>query len=90
MIFSMYMQNSITYHILRHMLGYNNEQQLHYLCHCMTLGIQVHLLISWHKYVEQCHDVYAYVTQWSTSSLEVHTLDTWHSSALANILARVC
>ena len=32
----------------------------------MTLGVQVRLLIYWHEYVQQCYEVYAYVTQWST------------------------
>ena len=36
----------------------------------MTLGVQVHSLISWHEYVQQCYQVYAYVLHWSTSSLK--------------------
>ena len=41
------MRNSVTYPILRRMLGYTNDQQLHHQCHLTTLGIQVRLLISW-------------------------------------------
>ena len=41
----------------------------------MPLGIQVRLLISWHKYVRKCYEVYVYVTQWSTSWLEVYTTE---------------
>ena len=33
------------------MLGYKNDQQPHYWCHLMTLGVQVRLLIFWHEYV---------------------------------------
>ena len=44
--------NSVTYPILRRMLGYTNDQHLHHKCHLMTLGIQVHLLIAWHEYVQ--------------------------------------
>ena len=41
----------------------------------------MHLLISWHEYVQQCYDAYAYVTLWSTSwPKSVHK---WH-------LALVC
>ena len=31
------------------------------MCHLMTLGIQVRLLISWHEYVQQCYEVHSYV-----------------------------
>ena len=44
------------------MLGYNNDSQLHHKYHLKTLGVQVHLLISWHEYVQQCYEVHAYVT----------------------------
>jgi hypothetical protein len=47
---------SITYPILRHMLGYTNDhQQRNQSCHLMTLGIQMHLQIFWHEYVQQCY-----------------------------------
>ena len=36
----------------------------------MTLGIQVHLLVSWHENVQYCYEVHAYVTQRSTSCLK--------------------
>ena len=49
------------------MLGYTYDRQLHHYCHLMTLGVQVQLLISCHEYVQICSEVYAYVTQWSTS-----------------------
>ena len=35
----------------------------------MTLGIQVRLLKACHEYIQQCYEVHAYVTQWSTSWL---------------------
>jgi hypothetical protein len=53
--------------ILRHMLGYTDDLQLHHKCHLMTLGVHMHLLISWHEYVQQCYEVHAYITQWFTS-----------------------
>jgi hypothetical protein len=62
------MNNSVTYPILRRMLSYTNDQQLHHQCH--LIGIQVHLLISRHEYVQQCREMHAYVTQWSTSRLK--------------------
>ena len=49
MAFSGHMHDSVTKPILRCMLGYTNDQRLHYHCHLMTLGIQVCLLISWHE-----------------------------------------
>ena len=36
-----------TYPIQRCMLGYIDDK-----CHLMTLGVQVHLLISWHEYAQ--------------------------------------
>ena len=47
------------------MLSYINGQ-IHHQCHLMTLGGQVHLGIFWHKCIQQCYEVYAYVLQWST------------------------
>ena len=47
-----YIYHSVTYLILRRMLGYTNDQQIDHYCHLMTLGIQVHLPISWHVYVQ--------------------------------------
>ena len=44
----------------------------------MTLGVLVGLLISWHEYVQLCHEVNAYDTQWSTSWLKVYTNDIGH------------
>ena len=44
-----------------------NYQQLYINYHLMTLGVQVHFLISWHKYVQECYEVHAYVTQWFAS-----------------------
>lgn len=39
------------------------DQQLHCQGHLMTLGVSMCLLISWHQFVQQCYEVYAYVTQ---------------------------
>jgi hypothetical protein len=50
--FQCHMCNSVTYPILRHMLGYSVDQQLHHECHLMTLGVQVRLLISWHEFAQ--------------------------------------
>jgi hypothetical protein len=44
-----HMPDSVTYPILRCMLCYTNDQQLHHKFHLMTLGVQVCLLISWHE-----------------------------------------
>ena len=44
------MRKSVTYLILRRMLGYTNDQQLHHQCHLMTIGVQVRLLISCYDY----------------------------------------
>ena len=60
-----HMNNNITYPILRHMLSYTNNQQLHHQCH--LIGVQVHLLVSCHECVQQCREVHAHVTQWFTS-----------------------
>ena len=46
--FSVHQLWYLVYSILRHMLGYTNDQQLH----LMTPDIQVHLLISWHEFVQ--------------------------------------
>jgi hypothetical protein len=59
--------NSVIYPILKRMLGYINDEQLPHKYHLVALGVQVRLLISWHQDVQQCHEVYAYVAQWSTS-----------------------
>ena len=48
------MHNSVTWPILRRMMGYIDDEQLQYKCHLMTLGVQVRLLISWHGYVMRC------------------------------------
>ena len=62
------MHSSVPYPSLRCMLGYSKDQQLCQQYHLTTLGIQVHLLISWLEYGQlYCYEVYAYVTQWSTS-----------------------
>jgi hypothetical protein len=61
------MYNSVTYPILKCVLGYIDDEQLPHKYHLVALGVHVHLLISWHQYVQQCHEVYAYVAQWSTS-----------------------
>ena len=66
------------------MLGYTYDRQLHHYCHLMTLGVQVQLLISCHEYVQLCFEVYAYVTQWSTSWLKC-TQMTLGISMLKNI-----
>ena len=56
------MRNSVTYPILRHMLGYIDDLRIHHKCDLMILGIQVRLLISWHEYVQYtvydiwCHE----------------------------------
>ena len=68
----------VTYLTLRHMLRYTNGQQLPRCCNFMTLGIQVHLLISLHEYVELCYKAYAYVTQSSTTLTRLYTNDTCH------------
>ena len=59
------MMFSVTYRILRRMLGNTCDQQLQHECHLMTLGIQT-LRIYWHEYVQQCYKLDAYVTQGST------------------------
>ena len=51
------MHDSITYLILMRTLGYTSDQQLHHLCHLMTLGVQVCLLIFWYEYVQYCYEV---------------------------------
>ena len=56
---------SVTYPILRRMLGYIDDDQLYLKCHLMTLGVQMRL--PWHEYVQQYYEVHTYVTQWSTS-----------------------
>ena len=44
---------TITYPILRHMLDYIDDLQLHHKCHLMIiLGIQVRLIISWHVCIQ--------------------------------------
>ena len=48
MIFKCHMRKSVTYSILRRMLGY--DQQLHLYCYLRTLGVQMYLLISRHEY----------------------------------------
>ena len=47
-----HMCNSATYPILRRMLGYIDDEQLHHKCDLMALGIQMSLLISWHEYAQ--------------------------------------
>ena len=47
-----HMSNSVTDSILMHMLGYTYNQQVHYLCDLVALGIQVCLLLTWHEYVQ--------------------------------------
>ena len=42
------MHNSVPYPILRHMISYTNDQQLHQYCHLMTTCIKVCLQISSH------------------------------------------
>ena len=76
--------NSVIHHILRRMLGNTDDQRLHHYNQLMTLGIQVPLLISWHEYVQQCYNVYAYIAQWSTSWLK-YTQITFVISILNNI-----
>ena len=39
-----HMPNSVTYPTLHCLIGYINNQELHYQCHLMTLGVQVRLL----------------------------------------------
>jgi hypothetical protein len=46
------MESSVTCPILRHILGYTNDQQLHHKCHLMTLGVRVHFQIFGHEYVQ--------------------------------------
>ena len=58
------------YLVLRHMVGYTNDQQLQHLCHLITLGVHVLLLIPWHEYAQWCYEVYAYVAQWFVSWLK--------------------
>ena len=45
------MYDSVTYPILRRMLGYTNDQQHYHYRHLMTLGSHVHLLISKHTHM---------------------------------------
>lgn len=59
-----HIRKSVTYPISRCILYYTNDQQLQHNCPLMTLGVQqLRLLISWHEYVQQCHEVHAYGTQ---------------------------
>jgi hypothetical protein len=44
--------NNVTYPILRCMLGYNVDYQLHHKYHLMKLDVQVRLLIYWHECVQ--------------------------------------
>ena len=46
------MRNSVTYPILRRILGYIDDSDFHHKCHFMALGIQARLLVSWHDYVQ--------------------------------------
>ena len=43
-----YIIYNVNYLILRYMLGYTNDLQLHHKYHLMTLCIQACFLISWH------------------------------------------
>ena len=47
----------------------------------MVLGIQVHLLISWHEYVQKCSEVHASVTQMVYKLTKVYRNDTCHCCA---------
>ena len=53
--------------ILRGMQGYTNEQKLYYDFHLMTLNIQVHIPIFWHKDAQWGYETYTYLIQQSTS-----------------------
>ena len=79
------MRNSVTYPILKYMLRYTNDQQLHHYCHLMAFGVQVCLLILCHEYAQYCYEVYVYVTHWSSSSLKC-TQMTLDICMLKNIL----
>jgi hypothetical protein len=61
-----HMRNIFTYHILRCMLGYTTDQQLHNWCHLLKLGIQVHL-ISCMSMFTTLHMIFSV-----TCSLELH------------------
>ena len=65
------LNHNVTYAILRHVLGYTDDQQLHHLFHLMTLGAQVGFLIYWHEYVWWCYEVYACVTRWSMTCIQM-------------------
>ena len=39
------MHNIVTYHVLRCMLGYIDDQQLYHKCHLMTLGATIILIV---------------------------------------------
>ena len=39
------------------MPGNIDDQQLYFLCHLTTLGVQSYLLIPWHEYVQLCYKV---------------------------------
>ena len=43
---------NVNYPILQRMLGYIDDLQLHHKYQCMTIGVQVPLLIAWHEYVQ--------------------------------------
>ena len=69
MVFS-HMRNSVTHHVLRHMLGHTIDQQLHHWYQLVMLGVQLRWLISWHESVWECYEVCVYVPRWSTSWLK--------------------
>ena len=58
--------NNVIKPILTHILGYTNDQQLAITVTSHLVFKCTYLLISWHEYVQQCCEVYSYVTQWST------------------------
>ena len=45
MVFQCHMCNNVTYPILRHMLGYTDDQQLHHYCHLTTLASTVFVFV---------------------------------------------
>ena len=74
------MRNNVIYLILRYMLDYIDDLQLHRKYALMTLGVQVHLLISWYEYVQ----VLWGACQWYTMVYEltkVYTNDNCHQYA---------
>ena len=83
MVFSTTCKIVMTYPNLRCVLRYTHDHQLYHQRQLMTLDIQVKLLICWLKCVQRVLRLYAYVAQWCTSSLKVHTMTLYTKEHLS-------